>query len=386
MGLVFFEMRRMGKIGTIALAGTNGKKFPAIREHLKKNISDVYAGLDVSCETYPKDDVARQTDAFKEALDALSPGDVTTIFTPDDTHFEIAKYAIERGIHVLVTKPPVKLLADHLELIELARKHNVLVMVEYHKRFDPIYVDARNRMSTKLGDFQFFHSFMSQPKFQLETFKYWAGKSSDISYYLNSHHIDVHCWGMQGKATPVRVTASGATGIASGEKYGCPEGTEDTITLMTDWVNDGTGNKGTAVYTASWGAPKADVHSQQRFHYLGTEGEITADQAHRGYHVCTDDDGLASVNPLYMSYLPGPEGHYNGHHGYGFKTPQSFVEACIRLNKGETTLAELDASLPTLKATIATTAILEAGRRSLDAKGGAVEFTFADDGSISGFK
>lgn len=32
---------------------------------------------------------------------------------------------------------------------------------------------------------------MSQPKSQLETFKSWAGIDSDISYYLNSHHIDI---------------------------------------------------------------------------------------------------------------------------------------------------------------------------------------------------
>jgi hypothetical protein len=38
-------------------------------------------------------------------------------------------------------------------------------------------------------------SYMSQPKFQLETFKSWAGIDSDISYYLNSHHIDVRSWG-----------------------------------------------------------------------------------------------------------------------------------------------------------------------------------------------
>ena len=42
-------------------------------------------------------------------------------------------------------------------------------------------------------------------------------------------------------------------------------------------------------------------HSQQRFHYMGHGGEINADQAHRGYYVTTHDDGLASVNPLYMS-------------------------------------------------------------------------------------
>ena len=39
---------------------------------------------------------------------------------------------------------------------------------------------------------------MSQPKRQLETFRSWAGKSSDISYYLNSHHIDFCAWALQG--------------------------------------------------------------------------------------------------------------------------------------------------------------------------------------------
>ena len=34
--------------------------------------------------------------------------------------------------------------------------------------------------------------YMSQPKLQLSTFKAWVGISSDISYYLNSHHIDFH--------------------------------------------------------------------------------------------------------------------------------------------------------------------------------------------------
>jgi hypothetical protein len=30
--------------------------------------------------------------------------------------------------------------------------------------------------------------------FQLETFRSWAGISSDISYYLNSHHVDFLTW------------------------------------------------------------------------------------------------------------------------------------------------------------------------------------------------
>jgi len=60
-----------------------------------------------------------------------------------------------RGLHVMVTKPPVKTLNEQQELVQLARKHNVLVQVEYHKRFDPMYSDSRERMR-QLGDFGFY--------------------------------------------------------------------------------------------------------------------------------------------------------------------------------------------------------------------------------------
>ncbi len=75
---------------------------------------------------------------------------------------------------------------------------------------------------------------MSQPKNQLDTFKAWAGKDSDISYYLNSHHVDICLWFTQNRALPVRVTASSSSGIATSK--GCIPGTEDTITLLVDFV------------------------------------------------------------------------------------------------------------------------------------------------------
>jgi len=118
-----------------------------------------------------------------------SPGDAVSIFTPDTTHYPIALYAIRRGIHVLITKPPVKLLSGHQNLPHESRKRNVFVYVEHHKRFDPAYADARHGAKS-LGDFNYFYSYMSQLKSQLETFKAWAGKDNDISYYLNSHHVD----------------------------------------------------------------------------------------------------------------------------------------------------------------------------------------------------
>ena len=186
--------------------------------------------------------------------------------------------------------------------------------MEFHKRWDPIYNDAKAKART-MGDFSFFHSFMSQPKFQLQTFKAWAGISSDISYYLNSHHIDWHVWAMEGIAKPLSVVAFASTGLATSPEHGCDPRTEDTISLAVQWQSLSSASLGTAFYVASWIAPKADVHSQQRFHYMGHTGEICVDQAHRGYTVCTDSAGLLSYNPMYMAYAPGPNGNFNGHGG-----------------------------------------------------------------------
>jgi D-galacturonate reductase len=265
-------------------------------KHLHQNISQVYNGLDTSFDAYPQGDV-RDPEAYKTAIDALSPGDAITIFTPDPTHHPIALYAIRRGIHVMITKPAVKTLAEHQELMTEARKHNVFVYIEHHKRFDPAYADARHRAKTSLGDFNYFYAYMSQPKSQLETFKAWAGKDSDISYYLNSHHIDV-CESMVGESyVPVRVTGSASKGIAT--DLGCVPETEDTITLLVDWVKkDDESKRATGVYTSSWTAPqKAGVHSQQYFHYMASKGEVRVNQAKRGYDVSEDTVGPVWYNP-----------------------------------------------------------------------------------------
>eukprot|EP01125_Pyxidicula_operculata_P019472 TRINITY_DN7077_c0_g1_i1.p1 TRINITY_DN7077_c0_g1~~TRINITY_DN7077_c0_g1_i1.p1 ORF type:complete len:426 (+),score=93.50 TRINITY_DN7077_c0_g1_i1:34-1311(+) len=378
VGLVCFDLRRRGLLNKVSIAGTNGTKFPEIRKHLKTKIEEVYKDMSTEFTSYPTDDVEREPKAYIKALDAMEKGDVVMIFTPDDLHYEMCKEAITRGLHVMVTKPAVKELKDHLELLELAKKHNVLVAIEVHKRWDPMYSDAKQRVKG-FGNFNYFQSYMSQPKTQLFTFKAWAGKSSDISYYLNSHHVDFHVWTMQDVCKARRVVAMGSYGISKNEPFNCD--TEDTITLMTEWSNiKNPQSIGTAVYTASWVASKADVHSQQRFHYMGTTGEVRIDQAHRGYYMDADDTGHVSVNPLYMKYTPDVTGRFSGQQGYGYKSLEEFVVAATQLNNGlATDPSVFDNSLATLAATIPVTAILQAGRMSLDNNGKSVEIIYNEE-------
>lgn len=367
VALTCFDLRRRGLVDKLRMAGTNGTKFPMIRQHLTHSVADVYGDMDVDFRSFPDDAVRENRTAYRTALGEMKPGDVAIVFTPDDTHGSIALDAIDAGLHVLLAKPLVKTVAEHVRLLAAARSKQVLVAMEVHKRWDPIYVDARDQIRG-LGEFSFFQSYMSQPKSQLETFRHWAGRSSDISYYLNAHHIDFHVWATAPWARPLTVKAMASTGVASRQGIA----TEDTITLTVQWENVASGNLGTAIYTASWIAPRADVHSQQRFFYMGHEGELQIDQAHRGYTLATDRDGYKSVNPLFMKYAADASGNFAGQSGYGYRSIEDFVLAALAIGQGEAQPSDFRQRLATAEETLPVTAILEAGRRSLDDDGATI--------------
>jgi D-galacturonate reductase len=375
VALSLFDMRRRGKVGRLMMAGTNGAKYPGLRRHIFESIARVYKDLDVSFESFPDDGVSCDPQAYLAAMDELEPGDLVTVFTPDDTHYGIAMEAVDRSLHVLIAKPIVKTLEEHLTLAEAARRNGVLVAMEVHKRWDPIYADARDRIR-QLGEFSFFSSFMSQPKYQLQTFRSWAGRSSDISYYLNAHHIDFNVWSVGHIARPLSVTGLASTGVA---KKLCIDA-EDTITLGVQWENIASGSLASAYYTASWIAPKSDVHSQQRFYYLGQKGEVQIDQAHRGYTLATDSAGFNSPNPLFMKYTPDAQGYFSGQSGYGYRSIEAFVDAVAQIRSGLARPGDFRGGLATIDDTVLVTAILEAGRRSLDSGGLPHQIEYAGSG------
>lgn len=219
---------------------------------------------------------------------------------------------------------------------------------------------------------------MTQPSFQLDTFRSWAGSSSDISYYLNSHHVDFLNWCLAGHARPRFVTALGATGFAAGKGF-APD-TCDTVSLSVHYEHSAAlgGVWGAAVFVASWIAPPTDVHTQQGFTFLGHGGQCVVDQAHRGYNVANASSTLQSVNPLYMSYAPDPDGNFAGHSGYGYRTFDRFVHVAKQCNAG----ASVESLRPVIAMavdTLQTTAVLEAGFRSLKKGGAKIEILYDND-------
>ena len=70
-----------------------------------------------------------------------------------------------------------------------------------------------------------------------------------------------------------------------------------------------------------------------------------------------------------MKYSPSETGHFDGQRGYGYISIEKFIDAARSVNAGLSKVDYYDThGLPTIKNTVMTTAILHAGRVSLDEK------------------
>jgi len=66
--------------------------------------------------------------------------------TPEDTHFPIAKAALEAGKHLFLEKPIAQSLEEADLLIELARANNLKFTIGYSQRFNPKFAFIREKI------------------------------------------------------------------------------------------------------------------------------------------------------------------------------------------------------------------------------------------------
>ena len=78
-------------------------------------------------EVFPAIEVTINSDEVITAADI----DVVAVVTPVSTHFELAKKALQNGKHIFVEKPFTSTSAQSEELVELAEKKKLLIMVDH---------------------------------------------------------------------------------------------------------------------------------------------------------------------------------------------------------------------------------------------------------------
>lgn len=85
-------------------------------------------------------------DSVEELLSAEI--DVVIITSPNETHYDYTRLAIEAGKHVVVEKPFAVTSAEADQLIELARQRGVLLTVYHNRRWDNDFLTVRNLLET----------------------------------------------------------------------------------------------------------------------------------------------------------------------------------------------------------------------------------------------
>ncbi len=70
-----------------------------------------------------------------------------------------------------------------------------------------------------------------------------------------------------------------------------------------------------------------------------------------------------------MKYTPDAEGNFSGQQAYGYRSIEAFLDAVEKIRMGHASPRDFSNQLATAESTYEVTAILEAGRQSLDQGG-----------------
>ena len=119
--------------------------------------------------------------------------ELVIVNTPNTTHHEYTKFALEAGKHVVVEKPFTITVADGIELIELAKRQKKKLSVFQNRRWDSDFKTVQDVVDQNLlgniveAEIHFDrYSDTPGPKLHKET----AGPGTGILYDLGPHLID----------------------------------------------------------------------------------------------------------------------------------------------------------------------------------------------------
>lgn len=131
---------------------------------------------------------------YREALEGLPPRSVVVVAVPDQHHRHIVIDALRAEQHVCCVKPLVLEVEHSLEIEREAAGRGLLVGIEYHKRFDPRSIMARDLY--RRGQFGAFRlgtaRLMEKWHYRESNFQNWfLTDATDSFVYIGCHYVDL---------------------------------------------------------------------------------------------------------------------------------------------------------------------------------------------------
>src|SRR5579871_1679771 len=174
------EVVRFGVIGY----GYWGPKVVRNLEHLNKTEVVTLCDLNVAARKRAHKDFP-QVEIVSDPSEVLTSPDIDAVAvgTPGWTHYELAKAALENGKHVFVEKPFTSNSAQAQELIEIAARKKLTIMVDHTFLFTGAVKKIRELIdSGVLGDLYYYDSLrVNLGLFQHDVSVIWDLAPHDLS-------------------------------------------------------------------------------------------------------------------------------------------------------------------------------------------------------------
>ncbi len=157
--------------------------------HLARIKANRPESIALARELYPVAEVVSDTDAVLQHADI----DLVVVATANDTHFELAKAALQAGKHVVVEKPFTITSEQADELIDLAREKQKVLTVYQNRRWDSDFRTVKklldNQLLGRLVEYEA-HFDRFRPIPAAGTWKEEDTLGTGILYDLGAHLID----------------------------------------------------------------------------------------------------------------------------------------------------------------------------------------------------
>jgi predicted dehydrogenase/acetyltransferase-like isoleucine patch superfamily enzyme len=180
-------MTKINKKPSIAVMGAGNWGKNLIRNFFELNALKVICDKDESSlkqmrKLYPS------CDSCTSLTDVLSRNDISgvVIATPAETHFMLARKVLQSGKHVFVEKPLTLAGKDAAELIDLAKKKNLVLMVGHLLQYHPAFIKLKQlAQEGELGRINYIYSHrLNLGKIRREENILWSFAPHDISMIL----------------------------------------------------------------------------------------------------------------------------------------------------------------------------------------------------------
>ena len=159
---------------------------------------------DTAARAYPDTTILRTS----EDLFAQPDIQLVVVATPNETHFTLAREALEAGKHVVIDKPFAGTSAEARELVELAQKKGLVLAPFHNRRFDGDFLTLQSLLASgRLGRIATIESHFDRfrPIPREGTWKEAASPANGLLMDLGPHLVD-QAVGLFGR--PQTVTAS----------------------------------------------------------------------------------------------------------------------------------------------------------------------------------